>query len=117
MSLLKVIDLKRVPGAIPDNEAVDRIRIGLSNARIERQRIILIIHGYGSTGVGGSNKSAIHRFLDAEKQAGRIQKYIPGETLTSGHLRDYKRKFSGNSFDSLNVHARSRNPGVTVVEI
>jgi len=46
-----------------------------------KERIIKIIHGYGSTGKGGAIKTATLEFLHDKKQKGEILTFIPGEAL------------------------------------
>lgn len=46
-----------------------------------REKVIKIIHGYGSTGVGGAIKTAVHRTLRARKAAHTIRAFIPGEAI------------------------------------
>ncbi|RKY46947.1 MAG: hypothetical protein DRP86_08395, partial [Candidatus Neomarinimicrobiota bacterium] len=49
-----------------------------------------IIHGYGSSGVGGDIRNACHRYLREAYQKGRIRGFIPGELLRistkQGHI-------------------------------
>jgi hypothetical protein len=115
--MLKVLNLKHVPGPIPDAEAVERVKVSLANARVDRIRVVLIVHGYGSGGVGGTNKLAIHAYLRAEQLSARIRTFIPGERLTLGVQRDLQRRYAGHRFTQLESHIRSRNEGVTLVEV
>jgi len=46
-----------------------------------KEKIIKIIHGYGSTGVGGAIKTSVHRSLQAQKAAHAIRAFIPGEAI------------------------------------
>lgn len=115
--MVKTVDLKRIPGAIPDAEAIDRVRVAIANARIERKKVVLIIHGYGSTGVGGSNREAIREYLNSEANSGNIRTVTPGEKLSTGYLKELQRRYSGHRFGELESHIRSGNPGVTLAEL
>lgn len=56
----------------------------LNNIRVyKNEKVIKIIHGYGSSGVGGKIKQMVHETLDALKTTHQIQDYIPGEALFS----------------------------------
>lgn len=63
------------------NLAIDRLKMIL---KYERLPIIKIIHGYGSTGIGGDIKHEIRHYLDSLMLQEKIKAYIPGEAF--GHL-------------------------------
>jgi hypothetical protein len=44
-------------------------------------KIIKVIHGYGSSGVGGSIKKMVHSYLKRIKSEGIIKDYLPGEAI------------------------------------
>lgn len=47
----------------------------------KREIMIKIIHGYGSTGVGGKIKIALRQKLMEYQKSGRIHSFIPGEAF------------------------------------
>jgi len=47
-----------------------------------KEKVIKIIHGYGSTGVGGSIKYLVHKSLKKRVRENNIKAYIPGEALS-----------------------------------
>jgi hypothetical protein len=47
------------------------------------EKVIKIIHGYGSSGVGGAIKTAVHRILAGKRNDKTIRAYIPGEAIAS----------------------------------
>lgn len=55
--------------------------------RYERERIIKIVHGYGSTGQGGDIKVMVHQLLNDYIELHKIKAFIPGEAF--GHLLGY----------------------------
>lgn len=55
--------------------------------RYEKERIIKIVHGYGSTGQGGDIKVMVHQLLNDYIESHKIKAYIPGEAF--GHLLGY----------------------------
>ena len=99
-----------------DSEAVEAVRIALKNLVLSGKRVLLVIHGYGASGVGGSNREAVRAFLASEVGAGRVKRTIPGERLTRGDINDWKRRFNGHAaaFEALIPHVG--NEGVTLVE-
>ena len=65
----------------------DRIEAGNRLAEILRfskgkEKVIKIVHGYGSSGVGGVIKEVVHRSLQKKINEGQIKAYIPGESLS-----------------------------------
>ncbi len=45
----------------------------------QSEKIIKIIHGYGSSGEGGSIKQLVHKSLRNHRKKGNILDFIPGE--------------------------------------
>ncbi|MGE5371170.1 MAG: Smr/MutS family protein [Solirubrobacterales bacterium] len=60
-------------------EARKRLLDELKKAKTSGCKAIKIIHGYGSSGVGGKIKPAVHRSLAMRKREGGIREYVPGE--------------------------------------
>jgi len=78
------------------------------------QQAIKIIHGYGSTGVGGVIRNAVRKSLAKRVRNHEIKAYIPGEAFVSlmgfdDVIRTYKARVAHDA------DARSGNPGVTYV--
>ena len=46
-----------------------------------KEKIIKIVHGYGSSGVGGAIKKMVHTSLSNKVKTGEIKAYIPGEAF------------------------------------
>ncbi len=46
-------------------------------------KVIKIIHGYGSSGVGGAIKISIHKSLRKRVKSNEIAAFIPGESISS----------------------------------
>lgn len=44
-----------------------------------KEKIIKIIHGYGSGGTGGAIRTAVRAILQQKRQSRQIKAYIPGE--------------------------------------
>lgn len=45
------------------------------------EKIVKVIHGYGSTGTGGRIRKAVRQELETMKTKKQIKEYIPGEAL------------------------------------
>jgi hypothetical protein len=64
--------------------AKDRVEMIL---KYEREKVIKIIHGYGSTGLGGDIKTHLHQWLTQKMMQHQIKAFIPGDAF--GHLLGY----------------------------
>lgn len=91
---------------------------GRELARIIREsqglKVIKIIHGYGSTGVGGAIRDLVRKSLRKRQRNNEIKAFIPGEAFSSlmgfdDEIRDYRHLLAGDP------DHRSGNPGVTYV--
>jgi glutathione synthase/RimK-type ligase-like ATP-grasp enzyme len=45
-------------------------------------KVIKILHGYGSSGVGGAIKQMVHKSLNEKVRNQEIKAYIPGEAIS-----------------------------------
>ena len=48
----------------------------------KKSKLIKIVHGYGSTGVGGKIRTAVRQKLQSKKTSGSIKDFIPGEEFS-----------------------------------
>jgi hypothetical protein len=56
--------------------------INIINNSINKEKVIKIIHGYGSTGVGGKIKEITHQYLKQLINQNKIKAFIPGEAFS-----------------------------------
>lgn len=98
-----------------DAEAVAVVQSGIRNAIASRQAVVKIIHGYGSEGIGGSNKVAIHLHLKQLQSDGQIKAYHPGETLSSGLISSLTKRFNGHKQAFTRLQRDCGNEGMTLV--
>ncbi|MEG2377901.1 MAG: Smr/MutS family protein [Clostridia bacterium] len=64
------------------DEAVRRLTYEISAARRDGASGIKIIHGYGSSGVGGRLRTELRRYLARQKDTSKIKLFIEGERLS-----------------------------------
>lgn len=100
-----------------DQEAADAVLIGIKNARASRQALVKVIHGYGSDGVGGTNKKTIHDLLSKLQSSGEVKSFHPGESLNSGILSALSRRFNGYKQSLNRLQRDCGNEGITLVVI
>jgi len=75
-------------------------------------KVLVLIHGYGSSGQGGAIKKEVHGQLRYLRDQGRINDYLPGEkcSKSSGHGRHILRRFP-----FLKGYFDRANPGISLV--
>lgn len=76
-NLIKTVNLKQ--GMPRIEEARQLLIAAIDQARRGGFRAMKLIHGYGSTGVGGGIRTAIHRSLRKRQREGKIRAYALGE--------------------------------------
>lgn len=97
-------------------EARQRLVARIAEAQRNGTAVLKIIHGYGSSGVGGKLRIALRKTLERLRSEGRLRCVIPGENwdifdpATQGLLGDYE-ELSGDP--DLGQH----NAGITIVEL
>lgn len=73
----QTVNLKQ---GLPDvEEARRRLNSAIDRGRQSGAHSLKLIHGYGSSGIGGGIKVAIHKSLRRRKKEGRIRAFVPGE--------------------------------------
>ncbi len=96
------------------DEARRRLAEELRLAKSRRVRVMKVIHGYGSSGVGGKLCHALRKSLALRKKEGAIAGYIPGEQLSIFNAATLD---ALNRFPELNGDSdlERANEGITVV--
>jgi hypothetical protein len=56
-----------------------RLQAELDRARADGMVVLKLIHGYGSSGVGGSLRRGLRASLRQRHKEGRIRAFLPGE--------------------------------------
>lgn len=93
--------------------ALANIEIEIQRCRSEGVKVLKVIHGYGSSGVGGEIKKALSRWLMFKKKQHFIVDYIKGEEWpTSVRAAKYKKEFPEVLGD---MELYFINPGLTVI--
>ena len=75
--LIKTVNLE--DGMPTVEEARRRLEAELKTARAQKVAALRVIHGYGSSGVGGALRVAIQLLLRELQQSGTIREVIYGE--------------------------------------
>ena len=78
--LLREVNIKSdLPGV---DDAIRRITYNIKNAGSFGVSAVKFIHGYGSTGKGGSIRVEARKYLERQKKNGQINDYINGEDFS-----------------------------------
>ena len=97
-------------------EARERLIGRIGEAQRSGTGVLKIIHGYGSSGVGGKLRTALRKTLERLLSEGRLRCVIPGERwdifdpATQGLLGLYA-ELSGDE------DLGKQNPGITSIEL
>ena len=96
----------------PDTQtAIQRLKNTLPTYKRQGCKAVLIVHGYGSTGTGGSIKTAVRRCLSEPSMVGLVRLVVAGEDWINrkrdalsicGALAQFEREIASN-------------PGITLV--
>jgi hypothetical protein len=74
---VRVINLEENRPSV--DEMNRRLAMELRNARHARVKVLKLIHGYGSTGVGGKLRGAVRAMLEHAKKRGEIRDFVQGD--------------------------------------
>ena len=80
---LKEINLEI--GYPPVDQAMIRLKNEIATCKRTASKYLKVVHGYGSTGVGGAIKVAVLDYLQQQLQSKCIKAYIKGEEFGSGY--------------------------------
>lgn len=105
MANQKVVELNLEYGNPTVEVAISRLKNALTTAKGQGAKAVIIIHGYGSTGVGGAIKAAVRKLLGETSMSGLVRAYGGGEQWMIRKrdlvgickaLEDFERRVSGN---------------------
>jgi hypothetical protein len=111
-SPLKTINIKE--GMPPVRTALSRLADELAAARAQGYALLKIIHGYGSTGIGGEIRAAVQTRLIELKKQGQIQDCIVGEDWRKSEERSWKLLGSYSALKQDHDLGKA-NRGITIV--
>ncbi len=97
-------------------EAIERLKLAVVSARQDKIEVLKVVHGYGSSGVGGAIKKAVLSRLASWKKKGEIRNYLTGEQhFEHGARHNYLLR----RYPQLNETCKSDrgNPGITFIEL
>jgi len=109
--LNKVAEVNLEYGMPTVDAALLKMRNSLTTYKRQGYKAVILIHGYGASGVGGSIKSAVIRSLGENSMRGIVRAYVGGEQWF-----DRRREIIDICKDLGNFERKiASNNGVTVV--
>lgn len=96
--------------------AISRLKRELREAKAERRKLVRIIHGYGSTGVGGEIRLAVRKHLQSMATVGKIKNVVPGDDY-SDRTNAGEALLGRHHGLRSSLRTDSHNPGITFVEL
>ncbi len=95
-------------------EAEQRMSLELAKARREGVSGLKVIHGYGSSGVGGKLREAMRRWFARKQREGKIKCFIAGENWS---IFDEKARelLATNPDIRRDADLENCNAGITIV--
>lgn len=80
MNLVKTIKIE--DGMPTVDTAIRRLTYEISASKKQGIIVLKIIHGYGSSGIGGRLRVEIRKYLERQKRFGKIKMFVPGEKFS-----------------------------------
>lgn len=106
----KVIEVNLEYGKPTVDVAIQKMKNALATHRGQGGKAVILIHGYGSTGVGGCIKTAVRKWL-GENSRGLVNTFVGGEQWINKKREMITLCKSIEAFESRIAN----NDGVTVV--
>ncbi len=98
------------------DEAVAMLETGLAVARGQRARVVRVIHGWGSSGTGGTIRERIRQHLNGLRGRGSIRSWVPGDDFSISSEASDRLLRSVPELRRQLVQDR-HNPGISFVEL
>lgn len=95
-------------------EAMENLKFELKNAKNSKIKVIVFIHGYGSSGSGGAICKSARQWLKAQVRNGSLKSVVDGTDF--GMFNAGARKIRAMDSDTQKYYDRGNN-GITVVEV
>ena len=109
---IETINIKE--GFPPSDVAVADMEIAIEIFDKADTRVLKVVHGYGSHGVGGEIKKLAHIRLNELKKQKKILDFVPGERFGENEKQS---SFIFNNFPELllDTDLKNYNSGITLV--
>ncbi len=111
-----VVTINLKQGLPTVDEALARLDRELATARAHGSRVVRVIHGWGSSGVGGAIRTAVRHHLRTAIRQRHARSFVPGDDYSDA--TDQGQALL-HECPALRAELRTdrHNPGVTLVEL
>ncbi len=111
---IRVINIKSDMPTV--EEARRELIAAINKARADGVKVVKIIHGYGSTGVGGALRNALRKSLQKRRKEGVVSSIVFGESwgVFDEHARALRNR---HAFLREDPDYNRQNSGVTLAEL
>lgn len=96
------------------SEAMYFLERGLALHKSNHHHCVLVIHGYGSSGTGGTIRKKARQWLQAQERNKKVKSVIFGEDFS---MFDFKALDLKKRCRDLSQYINTYNHGVTIVEL
>jgi hypothetical protein len=96
------------------NVGLLRLNHALAEARADGIALLKLIHGYGSSGVGGELRVEVWKALEQMRRNGRITGFIPGEEFRESNEASWELAKRNKAVREDRDYGRG-NRGITIV--
>ena len=93
--------------------ALANIEIEIDRCHSEGVKVLKIIHGYGSSGVGGEIKKVLSNWLRIKKRSGLIKDYVKGEEWPTSQKAGRIKQLYPEVLGDMELYFS--NPGLTIL--
>lgn len=110
---IQKINIESYPLAV--DEALSKVQTEIEVLSLSTEpKVLKVIHGYGSRGVGGKIKSEIIPLLQTLCKQGKILDFVPNEKFTPQNEKyiTYTKLYPELILDS---DLQNQNPGITLI--
>jgi hypothetical protein len=97
-------------------DAVTRLDLRLDTARLQDERLVRVVHGYGSSGSGGAIRDAVRAHLKELRGRGLARSFVRGEEYPDGSA-GARELFGRHPRLRATLRSDRSNPGITFVEL
>ena len=111
---MRIVNLEQ--GMPTGDMAMTRLNQALSTARMSREKLLKIVHGYGSSGTGGVIKQRTRQLLGQKQRAGQIKGFVGGEEF-SPFSPECRKLLDASPELSRDRDYNRGNPGITIVAL
>lgn len=111
METIKTINIEN---GLKCDEALAQLQLEIEALSLTQTKILKVIHGYGSSGIGGIIKKEVQILLKTLKSQNKILNFVQNEKFgaTSPLYQKYTKLFPSLILDS---DLQNLNPGITLV--